>query len=79
MCESPARFRAAFDEIDADGGGTLSYDELKEAMRELDVEITTKEAKAMIAQVDKTGSGEVRTRALAAGQALACGLSLLAS
>ena len=50
---------AAFRFIDADGGGTISYEELLAAVRKLGLGGTEADCKRMMLQADKDGNGEV--------------------
>ena len=55
-------FRRAFNKIDADGGGTLSPQELRTAIAKLPGggrQVTLQEAKKLVAEVDTDGSGEI--------------------
>merc|ERR1711884_625010 len=48
-----------FDEIDADGGGTVDEDELYDALKKAGVNITREGLSDMIAMVDENADGEV--------------------
>merc|ERR1719449_297795 len=52
-------FREAFALFDKDGDGTITADELGVVMRSLGRKPTMEELKAMIAEVDEDGSGEI--------------------
>merc|ERR1719449_3155 len=52
-------FREAFALFDKDGDGTITADELGVVMRSLGRKPTMEELKAMIAEVDDDGSGEI--------------------
>eukprot|EP01036_Dinobryon_divergens_P024109 gene24108-32526_t len=54
-----AEFREIFNLVDKDGGGSISKVELGELMETLGIEATQEDIEAMIAEVDKEGSGEI--------------------
>ena len=45
--------------FDADGGGSVAADELKAVLDDMGLEPTEEQVAAVIAEVDKDGSGEV--------------------
>lgn len=51
--------RKSFDSFDIDGGGTIDTDEVRQAMAQQGIELTTEEVDELFAQVDEDGSGEI--------------------
>ena len=51
--------KQSFDSFDIDGSGTIDTDEVKQAMAQQGVEMTTEEVDELFAQVDDDGSGEI--------------------
>nr|KAJ3418153.1 hypothetical protein HK105_000273 [Polyrhizophydium stewartii] len=49
----------AFCIFDLDGSGTIDVDELGEVMKSMGIEVSEKEIRAMMAQIDDDGSGEI--------------------
>jgi septal ring factor EnvC (AmiA/AmiB activator) len=56
---SREQLRELFDEIDADGGGTLDKQEIKQLADKLGVAMTRRELDQAMAEMDADGSGEV--------------------
>jgi Ca2+-binding EF-hand superfamily protein/class 3 adenylate cyclase len=54
-----ADVRAAFDEIDEDGGGTLDREELGQLSARLGRPLNEKELNAMMAEIDQDGGGDI--------------------
>ena len=52
-------FREQFDMCDADGSGSIDVDELGEICRALGEDMTDKQVRALIAEIDKNGNGLV--------------------
>eukprot|EP00944_MAST-04C_sp_MAST-4C-sp1_P000236 g236.t1 len=52
-------YKEAFSMFDADGSGTISTDELGAVFKKLGNEVSSKELKEMILEVDEDGSGEI--------------------
>ena len=57
--EQIEEFKEAFSVFDKDGDGTITLDELSIVMKSLGRNATREELKAMIAEVDDDGSGEI--------------------
>lgn len=57
--EQRAEMRQKFDEFDADGGGSIDAVELINAVKALGYDVKPKEIRAMVADIDTDGSGEV--------------------
>ena len=57
--ERRAEMKSAFEMFDADGGGTVSSEEIAEVFESLGVELLPEELAGFIATVDADGSGEV--------------------
>lgn len=57
--EQLAELKEAFNLFDMDGGGSISYTELKTAMKALGIKVKKDELMEMIKKVDKDASGEI--------------------
>ena len=57
--KSGKRIAQVFAEFDADGGGTVDYDELRLGLRSLGVQLTNVEFEKMTKIWDQSGSGEI--------------------
>lgn len=57
--EQVEEVREAFNLFDTDGSGEISVDELKAAMKALNVTVSRDELKRMVAEADADGSGEI--------------------
>lgn len=53
------RLKEAWDHADADGGGTLDKDEVREVLLEMDFDEETMDLDAIFEQIDEDGGGEV--------------------
>ena len=56
--EQKANLRMCFRMMDADGSGAIDAEELDAAFRLLGLSVSRKEVEAMLAEVDRDGSGE---------------------
>ena len=57
--EKIAEYKAAFDDIDENGNGAISADDIKKALNQMGKEITDEEAQEMIAEADLDKNGTV--------------------
>jgi hypothetical protein len=57
--EQLAAYRALFDSLDADGGGSLDVAELRQAFAVMDVVLSDAEFAAVLAEADADGNGEL--------------------
>ena len=48
-----------FDSIDADGGGTLDIEEMKQLFKDLGLELTQDQVATVMSRIDADGSGEI--------------------
>ena len=48
-----------FDSIDADGGGTLDIEEMKQLFKDLGLELTSDQEATVMSRIDTDGSGEI--------------------
>ena len=48
-----------FDSIDADGGGTLDIEEMKQLFKDLGLELTQDQEATVMSRIDTDGSGEI--------------------
>eukprot|EP00111_Clytia_hemisphaerica_P019865 TCONS_00058562-protein len=52
-------FREVFDLFDSNGGGSIDADELDEALRSADIQVTKDEINEVLSSMDKDGNGEI--------------------
>ena len=57
--EKIAEYKAAFNDIDENGNGTINADDIKKTLNHMGVEITDKEAREMIEEADLDQNGTV--------------------
>lgn len=64
--EQKANLRTCFRMMDADGSGAIDAEELGAAFKLLGLSVSRKEVEAMLAEVDRDGSGEAAAHACCA-------------
>jgi len=59
--EEEEEFKAIFRSIDVDGSGSVSPQELANLMRTLNLNVSEREVRALVKEIDENGDGNVRT------------------
>lgn len=57
--EQKTAFREVFDLFDSNGGGSIDADELDEALRSAEINVTKEEINEVLSSMDKDGNGEI--------------------
>ena len=74
--EQKANLRMCFKMMDADGSGAIDAEELDAAFRLLGLRVSRREVEAMLAEVDRDGSGGCARQQRAVGKGRDCGCML---